>query len=419
MNWKLVFQIAVTHLFTKKRQSLVAMLGVTFGISMFIIMISFMTGVNQFLEDMAMDNTPHVRLYKPIEIHDRKIIAESNKDAKNWFVVTHQKPKNELPRIKNGFRIMQQIEAMPEVLGVAPQVATQVFFNNGPVQIPGNIAGVDVKKQAALFGLDKKMDFGDVYDLMKGSDVVIMGKGLAAKMGVKLGSRISITTPSGNNLSLKVVGIFSFGIATYDESRCYATIPTVQKILQKDPSYVTDLNIKLHDINNAVPFRLKLESIYKEVYFEDWEKANAGILAGDKIRNILTAVVCATLLTVAGFGIYNIMNMNIINKMKDIAILKATGFQGRDITGIFLMQSLMIGIAGGILGIGIGFFFSYLLSITPFPEATFFRIKTFPVNFLPIHYIAGLLFGFITTLFAGYFPSRRAAKIDPVQIIRG
>ena len=79
----------------------------------------------------------------------------------------------------------------------------------------------------------------------------------------------------------------------------------------------------------------------------------------------------------------------------------------------------MIGIAGGILGIGIGFFFSYLLSITPFPEATFFRIKTFPVNFLPIHYIAGLLFGFITTLFAGYFPSRRAAKIDPVQIIRG
>jgi lipoprotein-releasing system permease protein len=113
------------------------------------------------------------------------------------------------------------------------------------------------------------------------------------------------------------------------------------------------------------------------------------------------------------------MNMNIINKMKDIAILKATGFQGKDITGIFLLQSLMIGVSGGMLGLLIGFFVSYLLSLTPFPAASFFRIETFPVNFKPLHYVAGLFFGFLTTLFAGYFPSKRAAKIDPVQIIRG
>src|ERR1700712_29244 len=75
MNWKLAFQIAWTHLVTKRKQSVIAMLGVMFGISMFIIMISFMTGVNEFLDEMAMDNTPHVRIYKPIEIEDRKIIA--------------------------------------------------------------------------------------------------------------------------------------------------------------------------------------------------------------------------------------------------------------------------------------------------------------------------------------------------------
>lgn len=417
MNWKLAFQIAVTHLVTKKKQSIIAMLGVTFGISMFIIMISFMTGVNQFLEDMTMDNTPHVHIYKPIEIRDRKIITAPSKD--NWLVVTHQKPKNELPRIKNGFLLMDHLEEMPEVMGVAPQVSSQVFYNNGPVQIPGNIFGIDVKKQEKLFGLDKKMDVGALEDLLKGSDVIAIGRGLAEKMGVKVGDRVSVTTPEGNNLTLKVAGIFSFGITAMDESRSYATITTVQKILQKDPSYVTDLNIKLKDVHDAAAFKDKLEAQMKDVYIEDWETANASILAGDKIRNILTAVVCITLLTVAGFGIYNIMNMNIINKMKDIAILKATGFEGADITGIFLMQSLMIGIAGGIIGLGVGFFFSYLLSITPFPEAGFFRIETFPVNFNPVHYAFGVLFGFLTTLFAGYFPSKKASKIDPVQIIRG
>ncbi|HUR11084.1 MAG TPA: FtsX-like permease family protein, partial [Flavitalea sp.] len=155
------------------------------------------------------------------------------------------------------------------------------------------------------------------------------------------------------------------------------------------------------------------------VFAEDWQHANASLLAGDKIRNTMTAVVSFTLLLVAGFGIYNIMNMNIINKMKDIAILKATGFQSNDIIGIFLYQSVIIGILGGLLGVLVGYGGCSLLSITPFPEAEFFRLKTLPVNFNSLFYILGLLFGVITTLFAGYFPARRASKIDPVRIIRG
>lgn len=420
MNWKLSFNIAVTHLLTKKKQSVVAMLGVTFGISMFIIMISFMTGVNQFTEDMAMDNTPHVHIYKPLEIEDKKIVS-LNKDVQeeDWYVVKHQRPKNELSKIKNGMTLMQRIEDMPEVRGVAPQLSTQVFYNNGPVQIPGNVYGIDVKKQAELFELDKKMDHGELNDLLKGSDVIVMGRGLAKKMGVNVGDRVSVTTPEGGNLNLKVVGIFSFGIAAMDETQSYATLATVQKILQKDPSYVTDLNIKMHDVTAASALKEKLENQVSGVKIEDWETANQSLLAGEQIRNIMTFVVCFTLLVVAGFGIYNIMNMNIINKMKDIAILKATGFQGADVTAIFMLQSVMIGIAGGCLGLLIGFFFSYLLSITPFPAGEFFRIDTFPVNFNVAHYLIGLFFGFLTTLFAGWFPSRKAAKIDPVQIIRG
>ncbi len=420
MNWKLAFNIAFTHLISKRKQSIIAMLGVTFGISMFIIMISFMTGVNQFTEDMAMDNTPHVRIYKPIELDDTKIISVNNPEKENdWHLLLHQRPKNELPKIKNGLMLMQQIDAMPEVLGVAPQISSQVFFNNGPVQIPGTINGIDVKKQKELFALDKKMDYGDLADLQKGGDVILIGKGLAKKTNTTVGDRVNITTPDGNNLTVKIVGIFSYGIASMDESRCYATLATVQKILGKDPSYVTDLNIKMKDVNAAKAFASTLTAQLPGTRVEDWETANASILAGTAIRNIMTFVVCATLLVVAGFGIYNIMNMNIINKMKDIAILKATGFQSNDITAIFLLQSLMIGIGGALLGLLIGFFISYLLSITPFPAGEFFRIKTFPVNFKPAHYITGVMFGFLTTLFAGYFPSKRASKVDPVSIIRG
>jgi len=421
MNWRLALSIAVTHLVTKKKQSLVAMMGVLFGISMFIVMISFMTGVNQFLEDMAMDNTPHIRIYNPVVVQPSTIIEkeETKIEAADWFVVRHQRPKNDLPKIKNAQYISDELEKLPGVVGVAPMLTSQVFFNNGPVQIPGNISGIDVKKQQLLFNLDRKMDEGSLDDLLKGNDVIIMGRGLANKVSVKVGDHVSVTTPEGYNLVLKVAGIFSYGISTLDDTKSYATLATVQKILQRDPSYVTDLNIKLVEMKSAKVFADGLKKQLPEVYMEDWEQANASILAGEKIRDVMTGVVSFTLLLVAGFGIYNIMNMNIINKMKDIAILKATGFQGKDITAIFLFQSLIIGILGGILGLGVGFLFSYLLSITPFPEGTFFRIATFPVNFLPEHYIMGVLFGFLTTLFAGYFPSRKASRIDPVRIIRG
>lgn len=418
MNWKLASQIAVTHLITKPKQTVVAMMGVMFGISMFIIMISFMTGVNNFMEEMAMDGSPHVRIYNPLQVKDEKIIATSSKDSEDWFVVHHQRPKNDLSKIKNALFLSGEIEKLPQVQGVAPQVATQVFFNNGPIQISGTMSGIDVRKQKELFNLESKMDEGSLDNLLTSSNAIVMGKGLAEKVNVQLGDRVSVTTPEGNNLVLKVVGIFSYGMSAFDDSKSYASIATVQKILMRDPSYITDLHIKLENINEAKTFARSIHERLN-VYAEDWETANSSLLAGDKIRNTMTAVISFTLLLVAGFGIYNIMNMNIINKMKDIAILKATGFQGDDIIGIFLFQSVIIGILGGLLGIVLGYGGCYVLSITPFPEAKFMRLKTLPVNFDSVFYVMGLCFGFVTTLFAGYFPARKASKIDPVRIIRG
>ena len=126
-----------------------------------------------------------------------------------------------------------------------------------------------------------------------------------------------------------------------------------------------------------------------------------------------------TLLLVAGFGIYNILNMTIYEKMKDIAILKATGFSGSDVTAVFMMQAVIIGLAGGLLGLLLGFLISYAISRVPFHADTLVNIDHMPVNFDATYYWVGLLFGIITTSLAGYFPSRRAASVDPVEIIRG
>ncbi|AQG78719.1 ABC transporter permease [Spirosoma montaniterrae] len=416
MNLNIVSQIAKTHLLAKKKQTLVAMLGVTFGIAMFITMISFMQGVNQFLEDSALDASPHIRMYNKVNTQRPSIIDQLRPNGLN--VVYRQKPKAESARLKNGLIIADRIERQPGVLGVSPQAATQVFYNNGPIQLSGTISGVDIDRENLLYKLTTRIESGDMNTLKTNPNALIMGSGLARDLNVRIGDKVTVTTPTGGTRILRVAATFGFGIGTIDNTRSYGNLSTVQEILQKDPSYITDIHIKMTDPLQALPFGKQLRAMFG-YYTEDWAAANTAILAGEKIRNVMTFVVSFTLLVVAGFGIYNIMNMTVVNKIKDIAILKATGFDSRDIVAIFLLQAVFIGISGGLLGLGIGFGLSYLLSITPFDTGNVISLKTFPVIFAAKYYVMGLVFGVTTTLLAGYFPSKKAAKVDPVAILRG
>jgi lipoprotein-releasing system permease protein len=416
MNFSIISQIARTHLLAKKRQTLIAMLGVTFGIAMFIVMISFMQGVNQFLEDSALDASPHIRMFNEVNTVRPSLIDELRPGGFN--VVYHQKPKNEQARLKNGFIIADRIEKESGVFGVSPQVATQAFFNNGPIQLAGTISGVNIDRENRLYRLNTRLKSGTINALKTNPDGLIMGVMLAQKLNVRVGDKVNVTTPVGSTRTLRIVGTFGFGIATIDNTKSYANLATVQGMLQRDPSYVTDIHIKMHDPLQALPFGKRLRAIFG-YHTEDWAAANTAILAGKMLRNVMTFVVSFTLLVVAGFGIYNIMNMTVVNKIKDIAILKATGFDKRDIVAVFLLQAVFIGVSGGLLGLLIGFSLSYLLSITPFDVGGMLDIKTFPVIFNPKYYVLGLLFGIITTLLAGYFPSRKAAQVDPVAILRG
>jgi lipoprotein-releasing system permease protein len=258
---------------------------------------------------------------------------------------------------------------------------------------------------------------GKVENLLTNMKGVLMGFGLAKKMNAQLGDRVTITTPDGTLMNLYVVGIFQMGLTALDESLCYANIQTVQTILQKDKNYVTDIKVRLKEMDLSNELAKKFQKLYGNKV-SDWKEENASLLTTFVIRNTMTIVVAITMLIVAGFGIYNIMSMTINDKMKDIAILKANGFAAKDIMAIFINQAVIIGFLGAISGLILGFTLSYIVSTIPFNGGGMMNITHFPVNFYPIHYSIGLVFGIVTTIVAAYLPSRKAGKIDPVSILR-
>jgi lipoprotein-releasing system permease protein len=411
--------ISKTHLLARKKQTLVAVLGVTFGIAMFILMISFMQGVNKFLEDTMLQATPDVHIFNDLKTDYSASIAGEYFKGDNYLVVVHHpKPKQVKLNIRNSEAIIADLKQNPDVAAVAPLLSTQVFYNYGPVQINGFIEGVNIIEEARLYNLNEKMLFGKAENLLTADNGILMGSGLAQKLNVRTGDLVSLATPAGSTMRFRIVGIFKIGIGTLDNVKSYVNLSSVQQLLSKERSYVTDINVKLKDNKLAARLAKEFQKKYGSKA-EDWETSNSSVTAGNTVRNVLTFVVSVTLLVVAGFGIYNIMNMTIANKMKDIAILKAQGFARKDIVQIFLSQSLVIGFLGAVSGILLGFMLSYGLSRVPFPSNEFIGLKYFPVIFNPKHYAFGIVFGVLTTFVAGFMPSLKASRIDPVAILRG
>jgi len=217
---------------------------------------------------------------------------------------------------------------------------------------------------------------------------------------------------------LQIVGIFRTGLVEIDNTLSYATIKTVQKILGENYNYITDIKLKLHDLSQAG----RVAAEYQQQFgyqADDWQTTNAAMMANVDLNNIIVYGVVIAILFVAGFGIYNILTMMIYEKMKDIAILKAMGFSGKDVRQIFLTEALVVGFLGGLLGLVFGFLLAYAMTLVPFESDIMIEIDHLPVNFKYWYYVVGLIFGLLTTTLAGYFPARKAAQVDPIEILRG
>ena len=417
MNYKLILNIATHLLRARLKQTIVAAVGVTFSISMFIALAGFMNGLNDLLDGLMLNKTPHVRLYNEVKPSQNQPVALSDKYKNNSNFISSIKPKDRGKSIYDSKKIIADLKLDKRIIDVAAKINTPVFFNSGTIEIAGVINGIEIEHEEKLFKISENIIDGNVADLSQNNSIII-GKGLAKKMLLEKGDNINITSSRGIVSMLKIVGISEIGIAEIDNTFSYTSLETAQKLLNKPTNYITDIQIKLYDMQSA-------PKVAKEFYEKynidtiDYQTANAQFETGSSVRTIISYAVGFVLLLVAGFGIYNILNMMIYEKMDTIAILKATGFSGKDVKWIFISLSIIIGVAGGLLGLLFGFIFSYIISIIPFETASLPTIKTYPISYDVIYYIISMIFALFTTTIAGLFPALKASKVDPVEIIRG
>ncbi len=411
----LILEITRTHLLAKKKQTIVAALGVTFGIGMYIIMMSFMTGLNTLLDGLILNRTPHIQIYNKIEPSEVQPVDQIYSSA-NY--IRSIKPQSKLERIHNALPMLSELKNSEKVEGAAPQATARVFYLAGTNKLNGVLNGVDVQEESRLFNLRDYVVEGEANSISRNKYNIILGAGVARKLSLKLGDKIQVMGTNGATFALTISAIYQSGLAEVDDVQSYINLSMAQQILGAGSNYITRIHVKLKDIEQAVPLSQTIEKIY-DVEALDVKTANAQFETGSDIRNLISYAVSFTLLVVAGFGIYNILNMFIYEKMNDIAILKATGFTGKDVMLVFISQALLIGVIGGALGLSIGYGISVLIDGAPFETEALPTIKTYPINYNLQFYLTGVIFAIVSTFLAGFFPARKAQRMDPVEIIRG
>jgi lipoprotein-releasing system permease protein len=319
------------------------------------------------------------------------------------------------PGIKNPFAIIASLDSWLEG-AVAPSVQARAVIRYASRDTAANVTGIDPKREAAVSKLPEQLRQGTLRDLYRSSNAIILGDRLAEKIGARVGNTIAVVSSTGRVLSCTVVALLHSGISQTDETQAFTLIKTAQ-ILAGQTGIVNAMRIRVADIMAArdIAGRIEAQTGYKSV---SWQEANEDLLSALEIRNFIMYTVVGAILLVASFGTYNIISTITHEKTRDIAILKSLGFTERTVRSIFLLEALIIGIAGTLLGWVLGYALCQALGTIEF-KSPYMDATRLPMYYSPVHYMLAGLVALSASAIAGYLPARKAASVHPVEIIRG
>ncbi len=410
--------IALRQLFNRKRQTFLTLLGISVGVMVLITAVSLMDGLLQSFIQKIVEIAPHVIVsgekVKPT-VPDQ--LVESHHGTHVDFIKNVTRDDKEV--IKNYPRVKSLIEADSLVEMVSPSVSTDVIGMFGTVSEPVQLFGIIPNVQDRIEKFSTSMVAGKFDELAKTPDGIMIGNTIAKDFTARVGDRMQIVSPTGRIYSVRVVGIFMTGINDIDDN-CYVNIRLGQNIGGFSPDEASNLYIRVNDLpkDGLVAKSIERQTNYKAV---TWEEQAASVVALFKMISGIVYFLVFFVIMVAGFGVANVLITNVLEKARDIAILKSIGFRKGEIMWIYLMQGLIVALIGAAIGCVLGYILIEIMSSIPMATSSASTIRTdrLMMGKSPIYFIGASVFAVVVSLLAAVGPSRNAAKVNPVEILRG
>ncbi len=407
-------QVAVRYLVARRRQAFVSLisfvstLGVAVGVTALVVALALMTGLQGELRDRMLGSMPHVYVAK---IADGGVADPAGERA----------------------RFLE----LPHVVGAAPVVIGPALVRAGERSAFVTLKGVDPATEGTVTELPQRMTAGRFDALAAPPDAtgqgprldgIALGKDLAASLGVRPGDTVTVLTPEGTLTpmgvmprarSLRVIGLFSLGLYEFDSAYAVVGLPVGLRLMGKPhPDYI---QLKVDDVYEAHAVAESIVAAHGAAYqVQDWAQMNQSLFSALQLEKMAVSITIGLIVMVAALNIVASLVLMVMEKSRDIAILKTMGATRRSITIVFMLQGTLIGLAGTVAGVALGLGLSFVLD-----RYKLVRIPTdvyqiahvpFAVDALSVTVVAlsALLICFLATI----YPSRQAARLDPAEALR-
>ncbi|MBD3670545.1 MAG: ABC transporter permease [Gammaproteobacteria bacterium] len=407
--------LAIRHLLSRKKQTVLIFLGISLGTLMFTVISGMQLGMREFIEARLLSNTSHIQISARDNIIDRDEMTERfyGNQPVDWLVPPAGKREEAHIMYPQGW--FDRLSNDPNVTGYSPSFTMNVIISHRESKYPSSLIGIIPTMYQQVMDLQKYVSEGRITDLSEGGNKVIIGVSMLKKLGSQIGDNILISSGLGELRPFKIVGTFSMGMEQIDDSLMFASLKDVQT-LNKTPGQINGISVSLVNMERAHELASQWQLTSRDKV-QSWEQANAQFLQIFDFQDYTRLAVTAAILIVAGFGIYNVLSIMISQKRKEIAILRSIGYPPKMIMELFLIQGIMLGVTGAIIGLGIGHLINMYLSTVSLGIGMG-GDNTMTISYAPSIYIEGFLLAFISAILASFLPARAASKLTPLDIIR-
>lgn len=416
---RFILSIAFRHLTGKRRQTILVIAGVAVGSMVMILTFGLAEGIITDIKNKIIDISPLITI-KGEKVHgkERLLLSSSPYSSDHYEIISRIVP-DEKKEVKPSTEIVSLVDKLPGIDAVSPFVATRGVLRYSTLSRPCFVKGVIPEREALIGKLRQNVVTGSLNELSYTKNGILLGAGLAGKIDAHYHEIVRFTGENGKVYDLIVVGTFASGFGAVDDNNAYINLRLAQTIKGFAENVVSEIGMHTTSLSAVDPLSREISALtgYKT---ETWEQANANLLSLFERNNNITFFLVIFVFVVAGFGIANVLITIVLQKQRDIAVLKSMGVSIRTLEMVFLAEGMILGIAGAIIGGIAGHYLTNLISALPvsYGPSAVVRGNHIVTVQKPIFFVVTTLFAILVSAISGYGPARKAARLKPVDILR-
>ena len=397
------WQVATRFLREGKTQTLLIASGIALGVAVIVFISALVTGLQGTIIKRTLGTQAHIVITAP-----DKVLLPSVTDG-TVFRELQPRPQIIEP-ILNWQLLLKQLQQEPTLKAVSPLVSGAAFAIRGQADKAVSILGIDPVAYTKIIPLEENLKAGQ---LRLNNDEAVIGRRLADDLGVRVGDRMNIVTSSNRSLAVRITGIFELGVKDLDKRWVFLSLRSAQNLLDLN-GQITGIDLQVKSLFDAEIISQRLQNHYG-IKAESWMSSNEQLMTALKSQTASTTLIRFFVLISVAFGIASVLAIAVVQKQKEIGILRAMGMSQHSVLAVFLIQGGLLGMFGSLLGalggMGLGKMFGFFARNAV--GEPLFELALTSELILSTTIIATL-----TGLIAAAMPAYRAAKLDPVQAIR-